>query len=396
MPGLVAIALGFGVVGLLTGLLVAPLCVGILIALGRLRYRPWLVGAALAVSLGCLRLSADYLYNLTHWTRTTSSIAIGILACIVLAAAPLLLSVLLVQRARRKVIPLAVISVAAVLVGISARAQFHERLAHDRAAYDAAIRLLSPATGTPFVRAGVRFRRTGEKRILLGHVPEGTRVTLLSSPFGKSFRARRCVGTASTYLLPSADPAVGGNATEIADLVGCDSAVVFGWAMLEKEVRQYDAVALVPDAAPLDAKVLATGAVEQSFRRLGYSPSDFDLPRATVRRTEGGDRTVVFVTAIDPLRRPRDMYPCADPALLVGLADPAHVVLVLPYCAVATTFHLNDELFIAATTQPPTPPGSETMNPEVTEWLFRVKSDGLVQIWPQGGARNGSSPGPAN
>jgi hypothetical protein len=59
------------------------------------------------------------------------------------------------------------------------------------------------------------------------------------------------------------------------------------------------------------------------------------------------------------------------------------VKAVLPYCALNwNLFQLDDELYFTATTQAPTPPGYEIMNPDQTNWLWRVDGTELKQLWP--------------
>jgi hypothetical protein len=60
------------------------------------------------------------------------------------------------------------------------------------------------------------------------------------------------------------------------------------------------------------------------------------------------------------------------------------VQVVLPYCTLSwNLFAVDNELYFAAVTQRPTPPGDElAMNPELTYWLLQVRGTELKQLWP--------------
>jgi hypothetical protein len=64
--------------------------------------------------------------------------------------------------------------------------------------------------------------------------------------------------------------------------------------------------------------------------------------------------------------------------------DLGNVQTVLPYCTLNwNLFAVDDDLYFAAISQEPTPPGDELpMGPDQTYWLFRVEGTELKQLWP--------------
>jgi hypothetical protein len=143
------------------------------------------------------------------------------------------------------------------------------------------------------------------------------------------------------------------------------------------------AVAQQPIQAPLDRLTFESPVVRQAFERYHYTLSDFDLSKTQVTKSVGSHGETLFVTTLKPVRMPPNTYPCVDPALVVSLGSPQNAGVVLPHCATVTSlFELDGDLYLAVTTQTPTPPEAEAMNPDVTEWLLRVGATKLTRVWP--------------
>jgi hypothetical protein len=67
----------------------------------------------------------------------------------------------------------------------------------------------------------------------------------------------------------------------------------------------------------------------------------------------------------------------------VSVHDLGNIQTVLPYCTLSwNLFEVDNDLYFAAITQQPTPPGEEVMNPDTTYWLLRVEGTELKQLWP--------------
>ena len=179
------------------------------------------------------------------------------------------------------------------------------------------------------------------------------------------------------------DPAELGNATEVVGLKGCDKRWPYGVAALERDVTAYRAVPFQPFSGDLGGQVFARPVVRSAFAKLGYDPANFDVSKAELSQAIGPGQTSVFLTALKPIKMPPNAFPCADPALLISVHDRENVKAVLPYCTVTwNLFQLDGDLYFAATTQRPTPPAPELMNPDQTGWLFRVEGTELKQLWP--------------
>ena len=97
----------YALAGLVNGLLAVifllcavPFIVGVLIALGRLRYREWLACLAILTSALSLLFCADFLYNLGRWSGVSPYAPANLLSCFLLFATPLLWSFLALARSR--------------------------------------------------------------------------------------------------------------------------------------------------------------------------------------------------------------------------------------------------------------------------------------------------------
>jgi hypothetical protein len=191
------------------------------------------------------------------------------------------------------------------------------------------------------------------------------------------------MGAASTYWPPVKDPAELGNVTEVAGAKDCHQDWVSGVAALDRSVSIYRAVPFQPFSGGFDQKLFAYPVVRRAFQEFHYDPANFDTSKAELTQAMGLRQTVLFSTALQPIRTPPNAFPCSDPAVLISTHDLGNVKLVLPYCALNwNLFQLDDELYFTATTQPPTPPGYEIMNPDQTSWLWRVEGTELKQLWP--------------
>ena len=123
--------------------------------------------------------------------------------------------------------------------------------------------------------------------------------------------------------------------------------------------------------------------VGQAFEQFGYDAANFNWSKPAVSRATSSQQLVLFLTAVYPIETPPNAFPCTEPALLVGVHDPGNIKAVLPYCARSwNLFQLDEDFYLAAVTQKPTPPGFEVMNPDQANWLFEVTEMELKQVWP--------------
>jgi len=363
--------------------LATPLLIGLLMALKILRYREWLAIAAVGMSLAILVESADYLYNLIYMTASRMSLTMNITMCILTFATPPFLFVLVLARSRRRSWWTLGILILTSLALLSMRSEFRTRVERDAEAYRQGMKPLTPQTGTGFVRWWRHYRGLKEMILLQGHIPEATRIVLLTDPFTSRFQPQFCTGTASTYWPPVKDPAELGNVTEVAGAKDCHQDWVSGVAALDRTVSIYQAVPFQPFLGRFDQKLFADPVVRRAFQEFHYDPANFDTSKAVLSQATGLRQTVLFSTALQPLQTPPNAFPCTDPAVLISTHDLGNVKVVLPYCALNwNLFQLDDELYFTATTQPPTPPGLEIMNPDRTSWLWRVEGTELKQLWP--------------
>jgi len=375
--------LGLAMVAALFFLLAVPLIIGLLMAFKVVRYREWLAIAAVAWSMAILVTSGDYIYNLMNWNSSRFSPVTSITVCAVIFVTPVFLYVLILARTRRRWLWSLAIVLLMSLSLISMRSEFVARRERDAEAYRQGMKPLSPRTGTSLVRWWRYYHGLQEKVLLQGHIPEATPVVLLTDPFSRSFHPHFCAGVAAAYLPPVKDPADLGNATEVAGLKGCDESWPYGVAVLERGVVNYAAVPFQPLSEKLDRDVFAYPAVRKAFEKLSYDPANFDASKAAISQAIGPRQTNVFITALEPIRMPPNAFPCADPALLVSVHDRGNVQAVIPFCARGwNLFQLDDDLYFAATTQYPTEPAPDLMNPDGATWLFRVEGAELKQVWP--------------
>jgi hypothetical protein len=269
------------------------------------------------------------------------------------------------------------------LAGFGIQQEYKNRIQRDLVEYQKGMAFLLPKNGTLFTRCEVKHRVSGGVLVnqvyVQGHVPGGIRVTLLTDPFSSNFRPRYCIGLAGAYHPAASDPAVLGNVTEIGSLQGCDLTAIYSLAVIERAITRYEAVPFRPFPSRPE---LSHPVVRTSFQKFRYNPADFDIAHAQGSRAAGARGENLFISALRPLRTPPNAFPCANPALVLSVQSEERVQVVLPYCVLGwSLFELNEELYFAATTQEPTPPG-DVMNPDWTQWLFRVEPSTLSQIWP--------------
>jgi hypothetical protein len=375
--------IGTCIIAALVLLLATPLLIGLLMALKILRYREWLAILAVGMSMAILVESADYIYNLIYMTSSRMSLAMNITMSVLSFGTPPFLFVLVLARSRRRWVWGLGILILTSLSLLSMRNEFRTRVERDAEAYRQGIKPLTPQTGTGFVRWWRHYRGTKEMILLQGHIPEATRIVLLTDPFTSRFQPQFCMGAASTYWPPVKDPAELGNVTEVAGAKDCHQDWVSGVAALDRSVSIYRAVPFQPFSGGFDQKLFAYPVVRRAFQEFHYDPANFDTSKAELTQAMGLRQTVLFSTALQPIRTPPNAFPCSDPAVLISTHDLGNVKLVLPYCALNwNLFQLDDELYFTATTQPPTPPGYEIMNPDQTSWLWRVEGTELKQLWP--------------
>jgi len=376
--------LGWCIAAALFFVLATPLLIGLLMVFRFLRYREWLAILAVTWSMAILAVSGDYLYNLMNWTSSRMPPGMNIATCVLIFMTPPFLFVLIFTHSRRRRLWGLGLFLLTSLSLISFRNEFVNRKVRDAEAYRLGVRPLSPRTGTSVVQWWRDYRKRTERVLLLGHVPEATQVVLLTDPFTRSFQPQFCTGTASTYWPPVKDPGELGNVTEVVGLKGCNTSWVQGVAALERSVVNYRAVPFQPFSGGLDRQVLADPVVRRAFEKFGYDPANFDVSKAEISQAIGLRQTILFITALKPIRIPPKDFQCSDPALLISVHDLKNVQAVLPYCARGWNFfQLDDELYFAAATEQPTPPDEGMMgHPDYTDWLFRVEETGLKQLWP--------------
>jgi hypothetical protein len=387
MPGtlqnVIGPLIGYGIAAVLLFFLALPLLVGLVMALKVVRYRDWLAVAAAILSTLILAESGNYLYNLVHWTSSRLSPTMNVVTCALTLGTPPFLLILILARSRRRwlcaggTLLLMGLAVAAIV------AQYGERRSRDAEAYRQAVKPLGPRTGTPLVRWWRDERQPVPRTLLQGHVPQATPVVLLTDPFTSAFDPQLCTGVAAAYTPPARDPAELGNVTAVADLKGCAARWNQGLAVLERPVTSYQAVAFQPFAGGPDRDVLSRPLVRQRFSELHYQTNNFDLAKAEIRQAASPRQPGVFITTLAPLHTAPNAFPCSGPVAVVSVHDLANVQAVLPYCALNwNLFTVDNDLYLAAVTQEPTPPGEEIMNPDVTYWLLRVEGTDLKQVWP--------------
>jgi hypothetical protein len=377
--------MGWCILAAVLFVLAFPLLVGLLMAFGFIRYREWLAILAVAASMAILAGSGDYIYNLINWTSSRLSPGMNIISCLLVFGTPPFLFILTLTHTRRRGLWGLGILLMTSLSFIAMRSEFVERERRDAEVYRLGMKPLSPRTGTIFVPwwRDYRDQHHLQRIFLLGHIPEGTPIVLLTSPFSRPFRPQFCTGTASAYWPPVKEPRDLGNVTEVAGLKGCSQNWVQGVAFLEHGITNYRAIPFQLYPGELEQQVFENSVVRRAFEKLHYDSANFDRSKAELSRAIGVRQTVLLITALKPIRTPPNAFPCADPSLLVSVHDLENVQIVLPYCALNwNLFQLDDDLYFAATTQQPTPPGEEIMNPEQTSWLFRVEGTDLKQLWP--------------
>jgi hypothetical protein len=377
MPQFVGRLIGAGILTALYGALALPLIIALLMATNRVRYRGWLAAPAFVFSLISLEMSGDYIYNLIHWTASRPSNAESILTLALVGAGPLLLIGLVLKRSPRKLLLAPAMLLLLALTGLGIQQEIKARGQSDLAEYQKGATLLLPQNGTLFAHCEVKHLVTGGVTVdhvyVEGHVPEGTRVTLLSDPFSGMFQPIYSTGTAGTYHLPASDPAVLGNVTEIGHLEGYDQTANYGLAVIERTVTRYEAVRAEPFSSNPD---FSHPAVRASFQKLGYSPFEFDVARARSSRAAGRHGENLFVSSLRPLPTRPDALLCTAPALVLSVQSVERVQAMVPYCAVSwSVFELNDELYFAGIVEEPTPPGEDIMGPPghpgFSEWNSR-------------------------
>jgi len=380
----VARLMGLGIMAGLFLFMALPLLMGLSMAFKLVRYREWLAIPAALLSIALLAESGDYIYNVMNWTASRPSLAMTVTVCALSFVAPPFLLILGLMKSRWRVAWGLGMLLFIGLALVASRSEFLERKARDAEAYRQGVQPLTPRTGTNMVTWWIDPHSYPARRFLLqGHIPEGTPVALLADPFFGSFRAQFCTGSASTYRPPAKDPAVVSNVTEVAELKDCPISLVQGVAVLERGVSVYRSIPFEPLADAPDRKILTHPLVQERFSKLGYDPANFEIIKIQSSRDSGQKLASIFITPLAPRKRPPDAFPCADPAIVISVNDPGNVKAVLPYCALGwNLFQLNDDLYFAATTQPPTPPGEEIMNPDQTRWLMRVEGAELKQVWP--------------
>src|ERR1017187_7833903 len=190
----VAPLIGMCIAAALVFLLAVPLLIGLLMAFKFLRYREWLAILAIAWSMAVLVESSDFLYNLFNWTSSRLPPGMETALCVLIFVTPPFLFILIFTRTRRRWLWGWGMLLLTSLSLISMRNEFVERKTRDAEAYRQGVRPLSPRTGTSFVRWWRDYRGKTERVFLLGHVPEATRIVLLTDPFSRSFQPQFCTG----------------------------------------------------------------------------------------------------------------------------------------------------------------------------------------------------------
>jgi len=369
--------LGAGIIAVLFGILALPLLVALLTATKLLRYRGWLAGLAFVLSLAFLELSADYLYNLTHWTKSQMSGLGNTVTLTLLVAAPMVWMGVILTRSRRKWLWSLTMLPLLGLTAFGIQSEYAARAESDGAAYEKGITLLAPPNS--FVECQIQYGPTSDEVFLLGHVPEGIRVTLLSDPFSEAVQPRFSSGIAGAYRPSVSDPAVLGNVTAVGQFQGYDRTAAYSVGVLERVIARYEDVPLEPFAGHLD---VSQPLVQASLQKTGNDPATFDWAHAQSRRATGARSETFFLSVVKPLAISAKALSCGDPALLLSVRSLEQVRAVIPPCATSwKVFQLNDDLYFGAASFEQIPPGGDFSSGR-TEWLFRVEASALTQIWP--------------
>jgi hypothetical protein len=375
--------IGWSILAALLFFLSVPLLIGLLMAFRLVRYRAWLAMVAFTWSMVTLAASGNYLYNLIYWTSSRIPPGMNVADCALTFGTPPFLFIVILMRSQRRVLWGLGMVLLAGLALAAMHKQFADRKAADAEVYRREVKPLSPSTGTPLVRWWRDYRLRVPRVLLQGHVLEATPVVLLTDPFSRDFQPEFCTGVASTYWPPVKDPAVLGNVTEVVGLKGCAPRWTQGLAAPERPVATYRAISFRPFSGAPDRKVLSNPLVRQAFQKLRYDPANFDLTKAELSQATALHQSDFYLTALMPIRSAPDAFPCTGPVLLVSVHDFGNVQTVLPYCTLSwNLFEVDNDLYFAAITQQPTPPGEEVMNPDTTYWLLRVEGTELKQLWP--------------
>ncbi len=359
-----------------------PLTAGILIALGRLRYREWLACLAFLTSALSLLFCGDFLYNLGRWSSVRAAAPENFLSCFLLFATPLFWSFLVFARSRRKLLWGAGLSILFTPVYFQVMGEFEKRKTGDLEVVRREAALLGPREGTLFAQTMRDWHGDSRKLYLFGHVAPASTVTLLTSPYSGASGPLFCTARTSSYLPPVPDPAVFGNATELTELRNCQKNTEYGLAYLGPAVAEYKYLPFHPFKAAPDPGLLSRPLVSEGLKKYGYAPSDFDLKRTAFLKASGPRGRTLFLTGLKPVKFPQKARPCEGPAQIVSVGSPGNAKAVLPYCSMDwVLFRLNNELYFSAVTEAPTYPGTE-MCPDSARWLFGVENGELKQIWP--------------
>jgi len=380
----IAPVIGWSIIAALFFFIGIPLILGLLIACKLLRFRDWLAMVAVVFSMAILaETGGDYVYNLV-WISSRMPLALNVLSCLLIFATPPFLFVLILLHTRRRLLWSVGLPLVAGLALFAVYNQYAVRKAGDAEAYRQGTKILSPRTGTPLVRWWRDDRRRVPRYLLQGHVAEGSPLVLLTDPFVSEFQPHFCTAVASVYSPPVKDPAELGNVTEMVSLKDCQRGWIQGLAVLERPVAVYQALSFRSWAGGRDPDVLAHPAVRQKFAEFRYDPANFDISKAEISDSSGPGQPDLFITALKPIRSAPNAFPCTGPVLLLSVGDLEKVQVVLPYCTLSwNLFAVNNDLYFAAVTQWPTPPGDElAMNPDLTYWLLQVRGTELKQLWP--------------
>jgi hypothetical protein len=376
--------IGWSILAALFSFLALPLLLGLLMAFRVVRYREWPAMVAVALNLLTLAANGNYLYNLMNWQSSRFPTAMNVADCALTFGTPVILFILILTLTRRRLLWGVGMPLLVGLALLVMRAQYMERKESDAASYREQVKLLSPHTGTPLVRWWRDVRSSHGPVLLQGHVPRATPLVLLTDPFSQTFQPGFCTAEAASYTPPAKDPAVLGNVTEAVGLKGCAEPWRQGLAVLERPVASYRAVAFAPYAGAPDPAILAHPLVRRRFEELGYEGGNFEPAKAVLSQAAGPPQSTVFLTALMPRKSAPNAFPCTGPVLLVSVRDRANIKAVLPYCALTwNLFDVDDDRYLAAITQQPTPPAEDLMNPDTTYWLFRVANGDLQQMWPE-------------
>jgi hypothetical protein len=373
-----AFMMGAGILAAIMAWYAGPFLIGSLFFIMRSWYRSWIAGTALLISLITVTASADYLYNLSNWTQSRLPWWMNIWICFFLFSSPLCLILLILLRtARGKFWSLAM---AALLAGtaFSVWHQWNTRVLSDQIPPPLTIGPRNAASGILLVHCG---RDPNGRVFLQGHVAASTAVTLLTDPFNPDIAAQTCTGTASTYFPPAKDPALWGNKTEVSNLQGYDPKAPYFLAVFGQPVALYRQLQAIPLSSPFEASILSRPEIQKTMKQYNYDAANFDPTQAKVQAASGPRGERLWITELNPLRRPPDAFHCTNPALILSIGNVSNAQLLLPYCAIQwNAFELNDSMYFSAITQQPTPPGEEIMNPDQEYHIFRVNQDSLELV----------------